>query len=51
MGALKNFICDKLLIISYNEYEGMKENLSLPELYQLKGIVEGIISSMEQPHS
>lgn len=49
MEALKNFIRDKLLIISFNEYEGMEENLTLLELYQLKGIVEGIISSIEHP--
>jgi hypothetical protein len=48
MEALKDFIRDKLLIISYNEYEGMEESLPLQELYRLEGIVEGIISSMEQ---
>lgn len=47
MEALKKFILDNLLIVSFNEYEGMEENLSLVELYHLKGIVEGIISSRE----
>ena len=48
MEALKNFILSKLMIFSFNEYEGTND-LSLVELYQLKGIIEGVISSIEYP--
>jgi hypothetical protein len=40
MEALKNFIFNNLMEMSFGEYEGMVEDISLSELYQLRGLVE-----------
>jgi hypothetical protein len=47
MKALQDFILSKLMMFSSGEYEGMT-NITLSELYQLKGIVEATISNVEQ---
>jgi len=45
MEELRNFIARELVILEYGcEYIGIKEDISLAQLYQLRGLVEAIIT-------
>lgn len=41
--ALLDFILNQFIEMSFSEYEGMIEEVSLSQLYQLRGFVEAAI--------